>query len=163
MRIFQLSWKLTSEAQEHLEQLIYVESDTTAELIQRFMILYKKYDDLTQAELDNVCEDSYLKNKGIELSELVNDINYLVEKVEEYEKAGNFYECISKEQPDMDILWSHLNCIISRILHVRYLLGEMLDPYIPELYDGKEITDYIDNKTLIDINTLTKKYIVHIK
>lgn len=91
------------------------------------MILYKKYDDLTQAEIDNA------------------------------------YECISKEQPDMDILWSHLNCILSRILHVRYLLGEMLDPYTPELYDGKEITDYIDNKTLIDINTLTKKYIVHIK
>ena len=162
MKIFKLTWKLTDEAVDNLEQMLYVESDSGVELVKKFSELYQKYLDLMHALIVNVEEKAYLETKGIEQEELASDIKDLKEVVERYlEETDSGFQNIDTEQSDMDIMWCYLNAIISDKLLVRGLLGEMLVEYMPELVSYSYIGECADST--LDVEGINALYVTRMK
>lgn len=65
----------------------------------------------------------------------------------------------------MDIMWCYLNAIVSDILQVRSLLGEMLADYVPELISHEFVGDCGDaalDLIKIGIKRLNSLYITRI-
>lgn len=166
MKVFSLTWRLTGEAVDELKQRVYVEEDATAKLIEKFLELYQKHFDLMRAVIINIDEKIYLRDKGIKQEEIAKDIAELKEAVETYKNETNSgFQNIDTEQSDMDIMWCYLNAIVSDILQVRSLLGEMLADYVPELISHEFVGDCGDaalDLIKIGIKRLNSLYITRI-
>lgn len=166
MKVFSLTWRLTGEAVDELKQRVYVEEDATAKLIEKFLELYQKHFDLMRAVIINIDEKIYLRDKGIKQEEIAKDIEELKEAVETYKNETNSgFQNIDTEQSDMDIMWCYLNAIVSDILQVRSLLGEMLADYVPELISHEFVGDCGDaalDLIKIGIKRLNSLYITRI-
>lgn len=166
MKVFSLRWRLTGEAVDELKQRVYVEEDATAKLIGKFLELYQKHFDLMRAVIINIDEKIYLRDKGIKQEEIAKDIAELKEAVETYKNETNSgFQNIGTEQSDMDIMWCYLNAIVSDILQVRSLLGEMLADYVPELISHEfvgECGDAALDLVKLGIKRLNSLYITRI-
>lgn len=166
MKVFSLTWKLTGEAVDELKQRVYVEEDATATLIEKFLELYQKHFDVMRAVIINIDEKIYLRDKGIKQEEIAKDIAELKEAVETYKNETNSgFQNIGTEQSDMDIMWCYLNAIVSDILQVRSLLGEMLADYVPELISHEfvgECGDAALDLVKLGIKRLNSLYITRI-
>lgn len=166
MKVFSLTWKLTGEAVDELKQRVYVEEDATATLIEKFLELYQKHFDVMRAVIVNIDEKTYLRNKGITQEEIAKDIEELKETIERYKaETDSGFQNIGTEQSDMDIMWCYLNAIVSDILQVRSLLGEMLADYVPELISHEfvgECGDAALDLVKLGIKRLNSLYITRI-